>query len=116
MVKRYLHKGGITFFTSKLNGFKLVSFEPIRVHSYTLPNININHLYYKPDFRRLQSKIEGKDQESIQSSTTTDPGYQRERDNFTIRHQEVSAFPAGDHKASIKRHARKHNKNKIEIT
>ena len=34
----------------------------------------------------MQSKKEDKDQESIQSSTTPDPGYQRERNNFTIRH------------------------------
>ena len=33
-----------------------------------------------------ESKKEGKDQESIQSSTTPDPGYQYESDNFTIRH------------------------------
>ena len=32
-----------------------------------------------------QSKKEGKDQESIQSSTTPDPGYQWESDNVTIR-------------------------------
>ena len=31
-------------------------------------------------------KKEGKDQESIQSSTTPDPGYQWESDNVTIRH------------------------------
>ena len=30
--------------------------------------------------------------------------------------QEVSPFPAGDHKASINRRARKHNKNKTKIT
>ena len=29
----------------------------------------------------------GKDQESIQSSTTLDLGYQLESDNFTIRHR-----------------------------
>ena len=33
-----------------------------------------------------KSKKEGKDQESIQSSTTPDTEYQWERDNFTIRH------------------------------
>ena len=33
-----------------------------------------------------KSKKEGKDQESIQSITTPDPGYQWESDNFTIRH------------------------------
>ena len=32
-----------------------------------------------------KSKKEGKDQESIQSSTTPDPGYQWESDNFTKR-------------------------------
>ena len=31
-------------------------------------------------------KKEGKDQESIQSSTTSDPGYQWESDNVAIRH------------------------------
>ena len=34
----------------------------------------------------IEVKKEGKDQESIQSSTTLDPGYQWESDNFTIRH------------------------------
>ena len=39
-------------------------------------------------FRRMcnQSKKEGKNQESIQSSTTPDPGYQWESDNVTTRH------------------------------
>ena len=34
----------------------------------------------------FKSKKESKDQESIQSSTTPDPGYQWESDNITIRH------------------------------
>ena len=33
-----------------------------------------------------QSKKEGKDQESIQSSTGPDPGYQWESNKLTIRH------------------------------
>ena len=49
------------------------------------------------------------DQESIQSSTTPDPGYQWESDKLTVdttnESQEVSPFPAGDHKAHINRHA-----------
>ena len=36
------------------------------------------------------SKKEGKDQESIQSSTTPDPGYQWESDSLTIRHHKMS--------------------------
>ena len=35
---------------------------------------------------QCQSKKDGEDQESIQSSTTPDPGYQWESDNVTIRH------------------------------
>ena len=34
--------------------------------------------------------------------------------DITNESQEVSPFPAGDHKASINRHTKKHNKNKIE--
>ena len=41
---------------------------------------------------------EDKDQESIQSSTTPDPGYQWERDNVTISHHKreprVQLFPS----------------------
>ena len=36
--------------------------------------------------------------------------------DITHESQEVSTFPAGDHKALINRRARKHNKNKTEIT
>ena len=42
-----------------------------------------------------RSKKEGKDQESIKSSPTPDPGYQWESDNFTNRHQpQAKAFPS----------------------
>ena len=34
--------------------------------------------------------------------------------DITKESQEVSPFPAGDHKASINRRARKHSKNKTE--
>ena len=65
-----------------------------------------------------QSKKKGKYQESIQSNTTPDPGYQWESDNFSIRHhkREVSPLPASDHKVSINRRTRKHNKNMTDIT
>ena len=36
--------------------------------------------------------------------------------HITNESQEVSPFPAGDHKATINRHARKHNKHTTEIT
>ena len=55
------------------------------------------------------SKKEGKDQESIKSSTTPDPGYQWESNKLTITHlkREPSPFPTGDHKALINRRAQK---------
>ena len=66
----------------------------------------------------MQSKNKGKDQVSIKSSYTPDPGYQWESDNFTIRHhkrsQEVSPFLAGEHNASINRRAQMHSENKTE--
>ena len=34
----------------------------------------------------IQSKKDGNDQESIQSSTTPDPGYQSESNKLTVRH------------------------------
>ena len=56
-----------------------------------------------------QSQLGCKDQESIQLSTTPDPGYQWESDKLTVdttnKSQEVSPFPAGDHKAHINRRA-----------
>ena len=65
-----------------------------------------------------QSKYECKDQESIQSSTTPDPGYQWESDKLTVdttnESKEVSPFPAGDHKVHIKRRAQRHRKHKTE--
>ena len=36
--------------------------------------------------------------------------------DITDESQEVSTFPAGDHKATINRHAQKHNKHTTEIT
>ena len=36
--------------------------------------------------------------------------------DITNESQEISPFPAGDHKATINRCARKHNKHKSEIT
>ena len=59
-----------------------------------------------------------KDQESIQSSTTPDPGYKWESDKLTVdttnESQEVSPFPAGDHKAHINRRTQRHSKHKTE--
>ena len=54
----------------------------------------------------------------IDTSTTSDPGYQWESDKLTVdttnESQEVSPFPAGDHKAHINRRAQRHSKHKTE--
>ena len=64
-------------------------------------------LSYQIKNKYIESKKGCKDQESIQSSTTTDPGYQWESDKLTEdttnESQEVSPFPAGDHEAHINR-------------
>ena len=56
-----------------------------------------------------KSKKEDKDQESIQSSTTpgqdTNGKVTTSQLDITNKSQEVSPFPAGDHKASANRRA-----------
>ena len=54
----------------------------------------------------------------MQTSTTPDPGYQWESEKLKVdttnENQEVSSFPAGDHKAHINRRAQRHSKHKTE--
>ena len=65
-----------------------------------------------------QSKLGCKDQESIQSSTTpaqdTNGKVTNSQLDTTNESQEVSPFPAGDHKAHINRRAQRHSKHKTE--
>ena len=53
-----------------------------------------------------------------QYNATPDRGYQWESDKLTIdttnESQEVSPFPAGDHKAHINRRVQRHSKHKTE--
>ena len=67
-----------------------------------------------------KSKKEGKDQESIQSSTTPDPGYHWESETLQLDITNESKpfpsrWPQGINKQPRTK-ARKHNKNKTEIT
>ena len=56
---------------------------------------------------RIKSKKDGKDQETIQSSTTPDPGYHMGKSQkYNKPHQqdqEASPFTAVDHKAAMNR-------------
>ena len=53
----------------------------------------------------MQSKKVDKDQETIQSSTTQDTTWERNKNtiNITNKSQEVSRFPADDQKAAMNR-------------
>ena len=66
------------------------------------------------------SKKDGNDQESTQHCTTPDPGIShgkmtKSQIGITNKSQEVSPFPAGDHKAAMnirENMTRKHDKHK----
>ena len=64
------------------------------------------------------SKNGCKDQESIQSITTPDPGYQSESNKLTVglhkREPRGQPFPRSDHKAHINRRLHRHSKHKTE--
>ena len=68
----------------------------------------------------VQSKKDTKDQETIQSSTTLDPGYHMGKwesnkniIDITSKSQEVSPFPAGDLKAAmIRRESMRNTRHK----
>ena len=56
----------------------------------------------------FQSRKEGKDQESMHSSTTPEPDITWESEKNTMKHhiqesQDTSHLPAGDHKATMNR-------------
>ena len=77
--------------------------------------------YYErgsPNKGSIGNKKYGKDQETIQSSTAPDPGHHMRKYqntiNITNKSQEVSPFPAGDHKAAVNR--RKCMRNTTYIT
>ena len=63
-------------------------------------------------YTNSESKKEGKDQESIQSCTAPDPGYQWESDKLSIRYHKRE--PRGQPFPS--RWPQKQNKRKTEIT
>ena len=69
----------------------------------TLTDRNFKHIEEKLHF---YSKVEGKNQESIQPSTTPDQGQRmgkRQITNHIQGSQEISPFPVGDNKAARRR-------------
>ena len=49
------------------------------------------YIWSNESLSSTESKKEGKDQKSIQSSTTPDPGYPLESNKLTIRHHQMIA-------------------------
>ena len=64
---------------------------------------------------RKWTKIRNRYNQAPHLTQDTDGNVTTVQLDITYESQEVSPFPAGDHKALINRHARKHNKNKTEI-
>ena len=65
---------------------------------------------------RKRAKIRNRYNQSPHLTQDTSGKVTTSQLDITNESQEVSPFPAGDHKASINIRTRKHNKNKTEIT
>ena len=69
-------------------------------------------------YQDLQSKKEGKIQESIQSSITPDPGYKWESNNVTIRHYKREPrgqpFPTRHQQTDVQESITKQDRNNIK--
>ena len=65
---------------------------------------------------RKRAKIRNQHNQAQDPTQDTNGKVTTSQLDITNESQEVSPFPAGDHKASINRCPQKHNKNKTEIT
>ena len=65
---------------------------------------------------RKRAKIMNRYNQALHRTQDTNVKVTTSQVDITNESQEFSTFPAGDHKASINRRTRKHNKNKTEIT
>ena len=80
------------------------------------------HLLLKSEFEisnsriRKRAKIRNRYNQAQHLTQDTNGKVTTSQLDITNESQEVSPFPAGDHKASINRRTQKHNKNKTEIT
>ena len=65
---------------------------------------------------RKRTKVRNRYNQASQLTQDTNGKVTTSQLDISNKSQDVSPFPAGDHKASINRRARKFNKNKTEIT
>ena len=65
---------------------------------------------------RKRAKIRNRDNQAPHLTQNTNGKMTTSKLDITNESQEVSPFPAVDHKASINRRTRNHNKNKTKIT
>ena len=69
--------------------------------------------YSKMQIYQLDGSLLDRQEMAIHKKRRQRSGIDTIKHNITIESQEVSPFPAGDHKASINRHAQKHNKDQF---
>ena len=75
--------------------------------------LNINNVYFDNMVKvRKRSKIRNRYNQAPHLTQDTNGRVATSQLDITNESQEVNPFPAGDHKASISRRARKHNKYK----
>ena len=65
---------------------------------------------------KVRKRTNSKDQESPHLTQDTNGKVTTSQLDITNESQEVSPFPAGDHKALINRRARKHNRRLLTIS
>ena len=79
--------------------------------------LNIDNVYVDNMVKvRKSSKIRNRYNQAPHLTQDTNGRVTTSQLDITNESQEVSPFPAGDHKAPISRRTRKHNKNKTYIT
>ena len=89
--------------------FYMISYKPLAPGALILGiTIIVDNILMHLCYRCYKRMREGKDQESIQSGTTPDPGHHLGKWQNTIKYhiqgsQEVILFQAGDHKATMNR-------------
>ena len=89
----------------------------MNVYSYHIASSIINAFQKSVDFPfKKRAKIRNRYNQAPHLIQDTNGKVTISQLDITNESQEVNPFPAGDHKASINRRARKHSKTKTEIT
>ena len=89
----------------------------LRIYIIYLVYIYLVYKNHSPSVKvRIMANIRNHYNQALHLTKDTNGKATTSQLDITNESQEVSPFPAGDHKASISRRARKNNKNRTEIT